>query len=103
MLSLERDPKTDKQQGIEQLRIVAEKGHYLLPSRGCCLQIVAALRDKDTHTAKVLLAGLAMEFPDNKLYSKERRESSSYSTSASSWGVTPRTVQKSAVTRGFAM
>ncbi len=62
--------RTDKQQGIEQLRIVAEKGHYLAPFARLLLA-VAALRDKDTHTAKVLLAGLATEFPDNKLYSKE--------------------------------
>jgi len=62
--------RTDKQQGIEQLRIVAEKGHYLAPFARLLLA-VAALRDKDTHTAKVLLAGLAREFPDNKLYSKE--------------------------------
>jgi hypothetical protein len=69
MLSL-TGSKTDKQQGIEQLRIVAEKGHYLAPFARLLLA-VAALRDKDTHTAKVLLAGLATEFPDNKLYSKE--------------------------------
>ncbi len=62
--------QTDKQQGIEQLRIVAEKGHYLAPFARLLLA-VAALRDKDTHTAKTLLAGLATEFPDNKLYSKE--------------------------------
>ena len=49
--------KTDKQQGIEQLRIVAEKGHYLAPFARLLLA-VAALRDKDTHTAKTLLAGL---------------------------------------------
>lgn len=69
MLSL-TGSNTDKQQGIEQLRIVAEKGHYLAPFARLLLA-VAALRDKDTHTAKVLLAGLATEFPDNKLYSKE--------------------------------
>ena len=62
--------QTDKQQGIEQLRIVAEKGHYLAPFARLLLA-VAALRDKDTRTAKVLLAGLATEFPDNKLYSQE--------------------------------
>jgi hypothetical protein len=62
--------RTDKQQGIEQLRIVAEKGHYLAPFARLLLA-VAALRDKDTHTAKVLLAGLATEFPGNKLYSRE--------------------------------
>lgn len=62
--------QTDKQQGIDQLRIVAEKGHYLAPFARLLLA-VAALRDKDTKTAKTLLAGLATEFPENKLYSKE--------------------------------
>ncbi len=62
--------QTDKQQGVEQLRIVAAKGHYLAPFARLLLA-VAALRDKDTHTAKTLLAGLAIEFPDNKLYSDE--------------------------------
>jgi len=62
--------QTDKQQGVEQLRTVAEKGHYLAPFARLLLA-VAALRDKDTRTAKMLLAGLATEFPDNKLYSKE--------------------------------
>ncbi len=62
--------QTDKQEGIDQLRIVANKGHYLAPFARLLLA-VAALRDKDTHTAKTLLAGLATEFPDNKLYSKE--------------------------------
>ncbi len=69
MLSL-TGAKTDKQQGIEQLRIVAEKGHYLAPFARLLLA-VAALRDKDNPKAKMLLAGLATEFPDNKLYSKE--------------------------------
>jgi hypothetical protein len=69
MLSL-TGSKTDKQEGVDQLRIVAEKGHYLAPFARLLLA-VAALRDKDTHTAKTLLAGLATEFPDNKLYSKE--------------------------------
>jgi len=62
--------QTDKQQGIEQLRITADKGRYLAPFARLLLA-VAALRDKDKQTAKTLLAGLATEFPDNKLYSKE--------------------------------
>jgi hypothetical protein len=62
--------ETDKDKGIAQLRVVAEKGHYLAPFARLLLA-VAALRDKDTGTARTLLAGLATEFPDNKLYSKE--------------------------------
>ena len=62
--------ETDKEKGIGQLRIVATKGHYLAPFARLLLA-VAALRDKDPGTAKTLLAALATEFPDNKLYSME--------------------------------
>ncbi len=61
---------TDKQQGIDELRMVADKGRYLAPFARLLLA-VAALRDKDSHTAKTLLAALATEFPNNKLYAKE--------------------------------
>lgn len=62
--------QTDKQVGIDRLRLTAEKGNYLAPFARLLLA-VAALRDKDNSTARVLLAGLAQEFPSNQLYSKE--------------------------------
>jgi hypothetical protein len=62
--------QTDKQVGIERLRLTAQKGYYLAPFARLLLA-VAALRDKDNATAKTLLAGLAEEFPRNQLYSKE--------------------------------
>jgi hypothetical protein len=62
--------ETDKQVGIERLRLTAEKGYYLAPFARLLLA-VAALRDKDKSTARTLLAGLAEEFPRNQLYSKE--------------------------------
>ena len=62
--------QTDKQAGIERLRLTAQKGYYLAPFARLLLA-VAALRDKDKSTAKTLLAGLAEEFPRNQLYSKE--------------------------------
>ena len=62
--------ETDKQIGIERLRVTAQKGYYLAPFARLLLA-VAALRDKDKTTARVLLAGLAQEFPRNQLYSKE--------------------------------
>jgi len=55
---------------LKQLQIVAEKGRYLAPFARLLLA-VAALRDKDVQTAKTLLAGLATEFPQNRLYEKE--------------------------------
>jgi hypothetical protein len=62
--------ETDKQIGIDRLRLTAEKGYYLAPFARLLLA-VAALRDKDKSTARTLLAGLAQEFPRNQLYSKE--------------------------------
>jgi hypothetical protein len=62
--------QTDKDEGIKRLRLTAEKGYYLAPFARLLLA-VAALRDKDKDTARVLLAGLAQEFPRNELYSKE--------------------------------
>jgi len=62
--------QTDKDEGIKRLQLTAEKGYYLAPFARLLLA-VAALRDKDMDTARVLLAGLANEFPRNQLYSKE--------------------------------
>jgi len=62
--------QTDKEQGLQRLRLTAEKGHYLAPFARLLLA-VAALRDKDRPTARVLLAGLAKEFPNNQLYVTE--------------------------------
>lgn len=62
--------QTDKEEGIQRLRLTAQKGYYLAPFARLLLA-VAALRDKDKNTARTLLAGLATEFPRNQLYTKE--------------------------------
>jgi tetratricopeptide (TPR) repeat protein len=62
--------QTDKQEGLERLRLTADKGHYLAPFARLLLA-VAALRDKDRQTARTLLAELAKEFPRNQLYATE--------------------------------
>jgi len=62
--------QTDKQEGLQRLRLTADKGHYLAPFARLLLA-VAALRDKDRQTARTLLAGLATEFPGNQLYVSE--------------------------------
>lgn len=62
--------ETDKEEGLQRLRLTADKGHYLKPFARLLLA-VAALRDKDRQTARVLLAGLAKEFPGNQLYVTE--------------------------------
>jgi hypothetical protein len=62
--------QADKDQGIQKLKLTAEKGHYLLPFARLLLA-VAALRDKDRTKARDLLAGLAHEYPNNGLYARE--------------------------------
>jgi hypothetical protein len=62
--------QTDKEAGLQRLRLTADKGHYLAPFARLLLA-VAALRDKDPQTARVLLAGLVKEFPNNQLYVTE--------------------------------
>jgi hypothetical protein len=62
--------QTDKIQGVEKVRLTAEKGRYLLPYARLLLA-VAALRDRDLDKARELLGGLAREFPNNPLYSRE--------------------------------
>jgi hypothetical protein len=62
--------QTDKDEGIAKLKLTATKGHYLAPFARLLLA-VAALRDKDQHTARDLLAGLSHEFPNNDLYRRE--------------------------------
>jgi hypothetical protein len=62
--------QTDKNLGLKNLRITAEKGHYLQPYARLLLAI-AALRDQDRNGARSLLQGLAQQFPNNRLYTRE--------------------------------
>lgn len=62
--------QTDRETGLEKLRITAEKGRFLLPYARLLLA-VAALRDKDRDQARSLLRGLAQEYPYNHLYVQE--------------------------------
>lgn len=62
--------ETDRDRGIEDLRLTAEKGHYLSPYARLLLG-VAALREKDRGHARDILTSLAQEFPHNRLYTEE--------------------------------
>jgi len=62
--------QTDKPTGVAILRLTAAGGHYLQPYARLLLA-VAALRDGDRSQARELLAGLAQEFPQNRLYATE--------------------------------
>jgi hypothetical protein len=62
--------ETDRDKGVDDLRLTAEKGRYLSPYARLLLA-VAALRRKDLPKARDLLSGLAREFPHNRLYAQE--------------------------------
>ena len=62
--------QTNKEEGMKNLRLTAEKGHYLLPYARLLLA-VSALRDKDGERAATILRDLAREFPKNRLYVQE--------------------------------
>lgn len=62
--------ETDRDRGIQNLRLTAEKGHYLSPYARLLLA-VAALRNKDKAQARDILSKLVIEFPHNRLYSEE--------------------------------
>jgi hypothetical protein len=62
--------RTDRATGMEKLKLVATKGHYLAPFARLLL-VVAALRDNDTNTARTLLTGLVGEYPNNQLFRQE--------------------------------
>jgi hypothetical protein len=60
----------DKQAGLRQLQITAEKGRYLAPFARILLAI-AYVRDKDKVRARQMLASLRDEFPNNPLFARE--------------------------------
>jgi hypothetical protein len=62
--------QTDRERGVEDLRLTAEKGRYLCPYARLLLA-VAALRDKNVPRARDLLSSLSQEFPHNRLYAQE--------------------------------
>lgn len=62
--------ETDKQNGIDKLRLTAERGDYLMPYARLLLA-VAALRDGDKTDARNLLSWLAERYPRNNLYRAE--------------------------------
>jgi hypothetical protein len=59
--------QVDRQKGIENLQMTAQKGHYLEPFAKLLLA-VAALRDNNRPLARELLSGLHNRFPNNPLY-----------------------------------
>jgi hypothetical protein len=60
----------DKQAGIAELQLTADRGHYLAPFARMMLAI-AYVREKDKPRARLLLASLRDEFPKNPLFARE--------------------------------
>ncbi len=60
----------NKQDGIADLQLTAEHGHYLAPFARILLAI-AYVRDKNKQRALQLLASLRSEFPGNTLFPRE--------------------------------
>jgi hypothetical protein len=60
----------DKQQGIADLQLTAQRGHYLAPFARILLAI-AYVREKDNAQAIFLLNGLKADFPGNSLFDRE--------------------------------
>ncbi len=59
-----------KEQGIKNLQLVAERGHYLRPFAKILLAI-AYMRDKKPRQTEQLLASLTREYPANPLLRRE--------------------------------
>ena len=62
--------QTDKATGLKNLKIVAEKGHYLAPFAQVFL-VIAAIHDHNKPKALELMEALAQQFPDNHVYNRE--------------------------------
>lgn len=66
----------NKDQGVEAVEVVARNGHYLKPFAKILLA-VADLRDKRPRDARVILAELARDYPENPLFKRELERLSS--------------------------
>jgi hypothetical protein len=62
--------QTDKDRGVQKMKLAAEHGHYLQPFARLLLA-VQNLRDKNRTVARDILAGLSHDFPGNQLYAQE--------------------------------
>jgi len=60
----------DKNQGMQTVQLVANKGHYLKPFAKILLAI-ANLREKRPRESERLLIELSHDFPENPLFKKE--------------------------------
>jgi hypothetical protein len=62
--------KGDREEGVRELRLAADHGHYLAPFARILLAF-DDLRKKDNTAARRMLAGLHQQFPGNPLFVQE--------------------------------
>jgi hypothetical protein len=60
----------DKQEGVKELKLVADRGRYLAPFADILLAI-AYVREHDKQHAREILASLRQQFPANPLFAQE--------------------------------
>jgi hypothetical protein len=60
----------DKQEGVKELKLVADHGHYLAPFAHILLAI-AYVRERDKPRAREILTSLHQQFPANPLFAQE--------------------------------
>jgi hypothetical protein len=60
----------DRQRGMEQLEVAAERGHYLRPLAKALLAL-AAEREGQLDRARALFEDLSREFPANRVFARE--------------------------------
>jgi hypothetical protein len=60
----------DKEAGVQQIEIAADRGHYLRPFAKILLAL-AALREKKPEVARIQLENLVAEFPQNPRFASE--------------------------------
>jgi len=60
----------DKQEGVKELKLVADRGHYLAPFADILLAI-AYVREHDKQHAREILSSLRGQFPANPLFAQE--------------------------------
>ncbi len=70
---------------MEQLQIMAEKGHYPKPFAQIFLAL-AAMREKQENVARRQLLDLSAHFPDNPLFKQELAHLDSHSSALKNGG-----------------
>jgi hypothetical protein len=60
----------DRRKGIEELKLVARHGRFYAPFARVLLAVIS-LREKKLEDARLLLAGLVADFPENPLFRRE--------------------------------